>query len=117
MTKAKRGDLVVIEKRTSYTTTSAGYHEATIYEVGIVTSITREGVTKAIETRYGGPTPLKNIYGVGRTFIVSQDEIDVRAAAEAAWSNEWKPGYPGKPFDSLDEVRSVVSPFKYQQAA
>ena len=110
-TKARRGDLVVLEKRTSYTTTSEGYHEATVYDVGIVASITRDGIVKAVETRYGGSTPLKNMHGIGRTFVVPQGEINVREAAEAAWSNEWRPGYPGKPFDSLDDLRDVVRPF------
>lgn len=109
---AKRGDLLVIERKTSYVTTSEGYHETVEYDAGKVTSITRDGVAKAISTRYSDSTPLSNIFGVQRTFVVSQSEIDVQPALEAVWANEWRPGYPGKPFDSLDEIKSVLRGFK-----
>ena len=108
---AKRGDLLVIERKTSYVTTSEGYHESLVYEAGKIVSVTRDGVAKAISTRYSDSTPLGNIFGVQRTFVVPQSEIDVQPALEAVWANEWKPGYPGKPFDSLDDLKAVLRPF------
>ena len=115
--KARRGDLVVIERKTSYVTTSDGWHESTEYDVGIVTSITRDGLVKACKTRYADSVPMDHIHGYLRSFIVPQSEIDVVSAVEAARANEWSSGHTGKPFDSLDEVRDVLRPFKTKAAA
>jgi hypothetical protein len=120
--KAKRGDLVVIERKTSYVTTSQGWHEDIWYEVGIVSSITRDGQVKAYRDRYS-QTPkdaarqVSNVLGFVRSYVMPAAEIDVEPAARAAWANEWKPGYPGKPFDSLEEAKSVLRPFVLSAAA
>lgn len=112
MTTAKRGDLAVIEKETSYVTTDQGYHKTTEYEVGIVTNITREGQVKACRFRLSDTTTqLKDIIRVKRTLIVPQSEINVESAARAAWSNPWPSGHEGMPFDSLDAVKDVLRPF------
>src|SRR5690348_7057698 len=106
--KAKRGDLVVIERKTSYVTTSEGYRERVEYEVGIVTSITRDGAVKAFRGRYDSPQAVANTFGFLRSLVVPATDIDVEPAARAAWANEWRPGYPGKPFDSLEEVKITL---------
>jgi hypothetical protein len=116
--KAKRGDLVVMERKASYVTTSDGWHEHTEYLVGVVANITRDGIVKGVRDQYGQRL-LRDMHGIGQTFIVAQTEINVDAAAMAAWANPWphKPEHTGKAFDSLDDVKACVSPFKRLAAA
>ena len=110
--KASRGDLVVIERRNRGDVNGQGSYDRVEYEAGVVTSITREGAIKAFRTRYSDTQPIDRIVGFVRSYIVEKGVVDVDAAVAAAWANPWHNGDPGKPFDSLDEVKACVAPFK-----
>lgn len=109
--KAKRGDLIIIERRTSYHHAQTGRHESLVYEVGIVTSITREGAVKAV--RYQGhdySTQLRWIFDYSFIYLLPQHQIDVQAAYTAALGTDAL----SKTYDSLGAVRETIRPYLTQ---
>lgn len=126
-TKAKRGDLVAIERETSCTSTTSTTRRTSI-DVHIVTSVTREGVVKATrpvhgsdlgrETEYGPekPQPIARIFGLRARYVIGAQTIHVPSAIAAVLAHHY-PGHPNQlqPFDSLDELRSILRPFLVRQ--
>lgn len=108
-TAAKRGDLAVFEvTRRDYYIGQESPPERKEYTAGVVTSITRDGKVTKVRMSYSDrPTDAK-LMRYDRLYLVASDLVDVEAALTACHANEWEPGYPGKPFDSLEQIREVI---------
>ncbi len=111
--KTRRGDLAIIEL-TRISHGVSGRTEDTGYAVMLVSSVTREGVAKAVrDVRWGDDAyvqPLHRMFGVQRVLIIPQDKINVTDAIATARAHV----YPGSttPMDyaSLEDVRSALRP-------
>jgi hypothetical protein len=118
-TKARKGDLVLVERIDRDYVIGQGAVEYTTYNVGVVASATRDGIAKTWRRvgwgsaliSGGHAEPLQNSRLVSRYWVMPAKRIDVEAALRAAKAHHW-PGHPGQPkaFDSLDEARSALRP-------
>lgn len=116
--QAKRGDLAVIEYINSYTTGDFRRVTRNQYDLAEVTSITRDGMVKAVRDQWGQVRPIDQWFGFQRALVVPAADVDKGAvlAAVAAHHYGGHPGQP-KPFDSLDEVRALVGPHRVTVSA
>lgn len=109
--RAKRGDLAIIEKRTGNYIIGMPYSESITYEIGVVTSITRDGIVKAVRTRDDEDgVPVARMVGASVSRLVPKASIDIKSAMRAAEEHAWPSGYAFMPFDTLDEVRAALRP-------
>lgn len=119
-TTAKRGDLVVIH--TVMTSYSASYErsETDHFDVGVVTSVTRDGNVKRWrrgddfqDSDYlGRPNRGQDIPSTGYQSrrIMPAGQIDVTGALATAACHVW-PGHEyTQPYGSLDEVKDALRP-------
>lgn len=106
--KARRGDLAVLEVESR-----DGGRISTWYDVAKVTSVTRDGLVKTILDAWGTIAPVERRVGLRAVHVLSAQRIDVDAALRAAAEHHW-PGHPDQPmpFDTLDDVRNTLRPFK-----
>jgi hypothetical protein len=97
--RARRGDLVVTELRTSH-----GRSQPADVDIGVVSSTDRDGWVKAFESYRGYFQPVAFMPSPARQAlkIVPQADIEVNAAIETARKNG--------SFTSLADVRSAVRP-------
>lgn len=129
-TKARKGDLILVETVSRNYYSHAAYEEAkaagrtlptttTKYEFGVVDSATREGFVKTWRAvGYGdaltsdGYTQKIVTYPIERWWVMTAKTIDVEGVLRAAKAHHW-PGHPGQPkaFDTLDEAKQVAKPF------
>jgi hypothetical protein len=119
-TKAKRGDLVAIVQEHRDYIIGQGATKHTTCQIAVVSSITREGLVKAVRWAYNhgekwdDPTPLAHL-GRIETHLVPAAKIDVAAALEAAKAHSWPSGST-MPYASLDEVRDALRPHLFAPA-
>jgi len=108
---AKRGGLVITVEERSDLSLMGGRTVTAAYSVGVVTSITREGVIKAWRDTWGTEQLARHNPRV--TFQVgSKDRFDVDGAYEMAKAHTW-PGRPTpKDWDSLDELKAALRPYR-----
>lgn len=107
--KAKRGDLVVIVTRVPDFVIGQPAASRDQVDVCEVTSITRDGVIKAVrKASWGMTVEMSRWTNRHQTYVVPKADIDVAAAMETAAANPWHNGMPGKYYDSLDEVREML---------
>jgi hypothetical protein len=114
--KARKGDLIVVERAERSYVIGQPSTETTTYHVGIVHSATREGDVKTwCALGYGDElvSPYGQTVKYARRWVMPAKEIDVDAALRAAKAHHWE-GHPGqpKPFDSLDAVKETLRPAK-----
>ena len=111
-TVAKRGMVLVHEITRRDYIIGEGPREHTDCELGIVTSITRDGLVKRYRNAWGGEQdgPAGRMFR-GRVHLAPG--IDPEPAMAAAKAHCW-PGHPGqpKPYGSLAEVREALRPFR-----
>lgn len=119
--EARKGDLVLVERTQRTYVIGQPTEERTTYHFGVVHSATRDGQVKTWSS-LGYGDQLVSEYGQKlstgeRTYVLPQAEIDVTAALTAAKAHHW-PGHPGQPmpFDSLEEARDTVRPFRLAAA-
>jgi hypothetical protein len=100
---AHRGDLAVIVANHP----DLGYQTVEITEV---TSITRDGLVKAIRDTWDTTRPLARVLGVEQVLVVPKTEVDAAAVMKAAKAHTW-PDHPNQPrhYESLDEVRALMA--------
>lgn len=126
-TKARKGDLILVERVSHNHWSLAAYEEAraagrtlpdteTDYTFGVVASATRDGVAKTwhsvgwgdelVSTGYAQPVASRL---VNRYWIQPAKQVDVEAVLRAAKAHHW-PNHPGQPraFDTLDEAIEVA---------
>jgi hypothetical protein len=107
---AKRGDLVLVveDRRDVFIGQEAREYVAAV--VGVVASIDRLGFVKRYLSTWGGAPCAMPVRA--RALVVSKADIDVTAAFEAARAHTWPGHTQPKPFDSIDEAREFLRPFK-----
>lgn len=118
-TAAHRGDGVVIAETHRDYVIGQPMAERTTYELGTVTSITRDGQVKAWWPAHASDAHRVNVPGgyaiPGRRaglWLLPAAEFDVPGAITAARAHVW-PGHESvKPFDSLEEIRAALRPYK-----
>lgn len=114
--KARKGDLVLVERTERSYAIGQPTTERTTYTFGVVHSATREGVVKTWSP-VGYGDQLVSDYGqqIGRdtAYVMPKSDIDVTGVLGAAKAHHW-PGHPGQPqpFDSLDAAKNAARPFK-----
>ena len=120
--KARKGDLVLIERTERSYVIGQPSTERTTYEFGVVHSATRDGVVKTWSS-LGYGDELVSSYGRQmthreRAYVMPKSDIDVAAVLGAAKAHHW-PGHPGQPmpFDSVEEARELARPFRLESAA
>lgn len=114
--KARRGDLAVIERRTSTVMVHGRTEQTYAYDVVLVTSITRTGEVKAIkEIQWGDAVAVKSvarITGLESVRIISKDVVNVPEVIARVQTHT----YPGHgtpmPYKSLQAVREAIRPFR-----
>jgi hypothetical protein len=110
--KAQRGDLVVVHRTQSITFTDR-VERRDEFRVGRVTNITRDGAVKKWAPVGFGETPVEVDRVRDTVRVAGQRTVDVDAALDAARAHHYDghPEHP-KPFDSLEEVRELLAPFR-----
>lgn len=115
--KARKGDLVLVERTERSYVIGQPTTETTTYMFGVVHSATREGVVKTWSP-VGYGDQLLSDYGQQltrdqRAYVMPKADIDVSGVLGAAKAHHW-PGHPGQPmpFDSIDAAKSAALPFK-----
>lgn len=110
--KAKRGDIAVIvtERRDYY----IGQETQTRTEVTlhVVTSITREGIVKAVRDVWDGstPVPLDRVHACrSALYIVPQGDVDVPAAMATARAHTYPNSDTPMAYASVAEVKAMLS--------
>lgn len=106
----RRGDIIAWAEKHAYTVTSGlagapGSVEHITYTIGIVRSVTRDGIVKTADTGFGSPSPVfHNIKSAG----VRGERIDIDKARAWLASSANYPRSGSTPLRSMDEVRAVV---------
>jgi hypothetical protein len=119
-TKARKGDLILVERVTRNHYSVAAYAEAkaagrtlldveTTYEFGVVTSATREGDVKSWQAvgwgdeLLGSAQPIRN----SRRWVMPAKNIDVERLIAWVKSAHHYPDHPGQPmpFSTFDEAK------------
>lgn len=105
-TKPKRGDVIAWAQRsTAYAANSFAFSDTTTYIIGIVTSVSRQGVILKADTGFGAPVAVDHsIESKG----VRGDLIDLDVARAWLASSENYPRAGSVALDSMDAVRAVV---------
>ena len=112
--KAKRGDSIAIVKESRSYVIGQGSTTKTEVELATVTNITRDGQVKAFRSAWGGaPQPLDRVIGFKQLLVIPNAVVsnaDVMAVASA----HHYVGHPGQPksWDSLEEVREALKPYR-----
>ena len=91
--------------------------ESDDFTIGVVTSVTRDGVVKRFRSAECGterPGPADKRFG-GKVYLAPG--VDPEGAIEAARSHTW-PGHPDQPmpFGSLEEIRAALRPYRQAEA-
>ncbi len=116
--KAKRGDIAVIvtEERTFYTNQPT--ETRTRVDVTEITSITREGIVKAVRNVWGGVPYSVDIHHARRSalYVVPKTDVDVPASMAAARAHTFPNSDTPMPYGSLAEVKAMLSVHRIAQA-
>jgi hypothetical protein len=126
MTAAKRGDLVVIQKHNRDYVIGQETREYDTFTVGIVTSVTRDGMVKMFKEAghvdhvdyTGKPDRGQAVSTVGhvRTMIVPAADVDVAGALATAACHVWVTDAAHethvKAYESVDELRAALLPHR-----
>ena len=118
-TKAKRGDLAVrVATTVTHEINPSRRIERCQVTLGRVTSITRDGIVKAVaEPAYAGddgayPWRRDRDYQGSRLYVLGADRVDVGAVLASYAERRWPSARPDStmvyPFQSLDEAREHV---------
>lgn len=113
--KAKRGDLVMVEVRPSYTTSSYGREEITEYRLMMVTNLTRTGEIKMVRNVAWGddsaPVKLEGmLYTTGRRWLLPKTAWNVEAAVRVAREHVYPNSTTPRAFQSLESARELLEP-------
>lgn len=110
--QAKRGDLVVIERAHKDYCAGEGIVEYSLLKLGIVRSVTREGMVKAADVPFTTEASLLTKIDTYHTcYIVPAQSVDVPAVMEAYKHHTYDGDTQVQPFNDLDDVREFVRPF------
>lgn len=113
--KAKRGDLVIVETRTSYTTGAYDRVENTEYRLMMVTNLTRAGEIKMVREVSWSDTsaPVKldgMLYATGNRWLMPKATWDVEAAIQVARQHVYPNSTTPRAFQSMESARELLTP-------
>ncbi|MFF3363608.1 hypothetical protein [Streptomyces misionensis] len=113
--KVRRGDLVMVELRTSYTTSSYRRIEQTEYKLMVVTNLTRDGQIKMVrDDRYsdqGYPVKFSGmLHATGRYWLLPQAAWDVKMAQRIAREHTYPNSTQARCWQSLEDAREALRP-------
>lgn len=114
--KARRGDLVMVELRPSYTTSSYKREERTEYQLMTVTNLTRASQIKMVrDERYGEGSgyPQKfegMLHRTGRYWLLPAAAWDVTQAQKIAREHTYPNSTTPRCWDSLEAAREALAP-------
>lgn len=114
--KARRGDLVIVELRRSYTASSFKREESpNVYRLMMVTNLFRDGRIKLVcETRYEGrgcPQELDGmLHFTGNRWLLPATNWDVDAARKIAAEHVYPGSTTPRDFPSLETAREILAP-------
>lgn len=124
--KARKGDLVLIERTERTYGIGVPTTESTTWSFGMVASAARDGVVKSyfsLAYGEGGESPVSEYQSVltrneRAAYVMPKASIDVAAVLWAAKAHHW-PGHPTQPmpFDSVEEAREIARPHRKGVAA
>lgn len=119
--RAKRGDLVAVVTRRSSVSIEAGWSDRERVELRYVSGVTREGFVRLTRSHdYMTVKPEHEAYANPQYLVIPASTLtDPEAVMDAYRDHLWRPesevGYRQvKPFDSVDECRDFVRPFRWE---
>lgn len=108
---AKRGDLAAVVTESLDYIVGEGTRARTSVEVGVVTSVDRNGVAKRVKLAgWGTELDLTRPNHRRSVLIVESERIDVAAALAVAEAHVWPGHSQVKPFESVNECRAALRP-------
>lgn len=115
VSKARHGDLVMVELRPSYTTSSYERIEQTEYKLMTVTSLFRDGRIKMVrDDRYGDSGyPVKfdgMLHRTGAYWLLPEAAWDVRKAQRIAREHTYPNSATPRCWQSLEDAREALRP-------
>lgn len=116
--KARRGDLIVVERIERSYTISHGSSERTRYDVMEVAGLFRDGRVRTVRSVAWKDSYTQEIEGKRRmlglvqTYLLPATDIDKEAAIKAVREHTYPNSTTPMPFDSLDEIRALLRPFR-----
>jgi hypothetical protein len=112
----RRGDGVLLQKATSTQYVDRRAEQRTEIVLAVVTSVTRDGQIKQVRPQgYNqGVPPSRLGFSTMGALHLPQDRWDIEAVMQYCEARPWPhdPTYKGKQFDSVDEAREELRPFK-----
>jgi hypothetical protein len=113
--KTRRGDLVMVEMRPSYTTSSYEREEITEYKLLTVTNLTRDGRIKMVrDDRYGPGSYVRELHKMlhftGQYWLLPQAAWDVQRAQEIARAHTYPNSDTPRAWASLEDAREALRP-------
>jgi len=120
--EARKGDLILIERKEIISSLTEPRRERVTYEFGMVASATRDGVVKSWHMLQWGEGVISPNDVVlprhARMWVMPKKGIDVLGALAAAKAHHWD-GHPNqpKPFDTFEDARECVRPFVIKEQA
>lgn len=108
---AKRGDLVTVTKYSRIAVVGGPGYETESTEIGVVTSVGRDGYMKAFRRCDAQNADLCSRVGAATYRVFPKATTDVEGALAMARAHEWPGGYSARPFGSLAEALTALQPF------
>lgn len=117
--RARRGDLVMVELRPSYTSSSfARVEQAAEYELMTVRNLTREGQIKMVSDDRWGEGDYQGyprkfdgmLHRTGRYWLLPARNWDVTKALEIARAHTYPKSTQPRNWDSLEAAREALRP-------
>lgn len=110
MPAARRGDLIAVTRTSRDHVIGRGSTTTTRVDVGVITSVTRDGLAKAW-CPIGSTTPRSLDTRHEQWKIIEAHRVRVEGVIAMVRAHHW-PGHPGQimPFDSEDELREALIP-------
>lgn len=121
--KARRGDLVMVEMRPSYTTSSYAREEQPLaYRLMVVTNLFRDGQIKMVrDARYGeGGYAQKYdglLHATGRHWLLPAADWDTAKAQQIAAEHVYPNSTSPRDFPSLEAAREALAPARHGYVA
>ena len=110
--RARKGDLVLIETEHSYDLLNGGRRRTISYQLCVVGAATRDGTVKATldpSAYAAGRQPLQLSMRVGRRWVLGQDRVDVDGAMRSLAAERSNQFGTVQDFETFEEAQEFVS--------
>lgn len=110
--RARKGDLVLIETEHSYDYLNGGRRRTTSYQLCVVGAATRDGMVKATldpSAYAAGRQPLQLSKRAGRRWVLGQDRVDVDGAMRSLAAERSNQFGAVQDFESFEQAQEFVS--------